>query len=68
MNRKRIRLACSRCDRDDFDGVDELPADWTDITIVQSWDDSVSEVEFDDHSTSPTEWYTHLGTCPDCEP
>jgi hypothetical protein len=32
----RIRLACTECDREDFDGVDEIPSAWCDVHEVQS--------------------------------
>ena len=47
-----IRLACMVCDREDFDGISELPDDW----------DGISEAE-EMHSG----WWTHLGWCPDCK-
>ena len=51
-----IRLACTECDRDDFDGVSIAEATrlgWTDI------DDVVP--------TETSAWWTHLGLCPDCD-
>lgn len=69
QNRGRIRLGCYSCDRNDFDGVDELPGDWEDIVPVQSWEEAISPVESDsDDGRSALDWQTHLGTCPDCEP
>ena len=62
-----IRLGCHACDRDDFDGISELPSDWLDITAVQSLEQSRREVDQSDRSRSPLERYTHLGTCPDCQ-
>ena len=67
MTQDPIRLACSECDRGDFDGIDELPTDWTDITEVQSLKESLREVAFDDPSRSPLDWHTHIGTCPECQ-
>ena len=67
MTQDPIRLACSECDRDDFDGIDELPKDWNDITDVQSLKESRREVAFDDQSRSPLDWHTHIGTCPECQ-
>ena len=51
-----IRLACMVCDRTDFDGIDQLPADWegvaeADVSIAQD----------------AGAWWTHLGWCPDCK-
>ena len=63
----QIRLACNECDRNDFDGINQLPADWEDIEEVQSLEQSRQEVDINDQSRSPLEWYTHLGTCPDCQ-
>jgi hypothetical protein len=62
-----IRLGCHSCDREDFDGIGELPSDWLDISVVQSLEESCQEVELSDRLRSPLEWYTHLGTCPDCQ-
>ncbi|MEZ6117118.1 MAG: hypothetical protein R3C28_11170 [Pirellulaceae bacterium] len=66
MNRLNIRLACHLCDRTDFDGIDVLPDDWDDIQEIQSLADSLRIIPVDDTKNSPLEWYTHLGTCPDC--
>lgn len=64
----RIRLGCYSCDRNDFDGVDELPGDWSDIIPVQFWEESIRPVDADsDDGRSALDWQTHLGTCPDCE-
>ena len=63
----KIRLGCMSCDREDFDGIDQLPPDWTDIDEVRSFAEATREVEFDDHSRSVLDWQTHLGTCPDCQ-
>ena len=63
----KIRLACYACDREDFDDINEIPSDWTDVDEVQSLEESRRPVEFDDQKRSPCEWYTHLGTCPDCQ-
>jgi len=62
----RIRLGCSSCDRNDFDFVTKLPNDWTDITNVRSYEESIREVAVDDKGSSPFDWQTHLGTCPEC--
>ena len=63
----QIRLACCECDRDDFDGVDELPTDWSDITEEQSLQDALAEVSTGDPRKSIFEWHTHLGLCPECQ-
>ena len=63
----KIRLACGSCDRDDFDGISKIPADWTDVSRVQSLKASRREVDFEERGQSVFEWYTHLGTCPDCQ-
>ena len=67
MTLAKIRLGCSECDRSDFDGIDQLPKGWMDISEFQSHEESMREVDIKDHSRSPFEWYTHLGTCPDCQ-
>ena len=48
----KIRLGCSYCDREDFNGIDELPSDWTDIHEVRSFEEAIREVDMDDHSRS----------------
>ena len=63
----KIRLGCHSCDRCDFDFISKLPDDWTNITEVRNYDESVREVTDDDKSGSPFDWQTHLGTCPDCQ-
>lgn len=63
---RRIRLACFGCDREDFDGIDEIPKDWVDVDEVQSYEDSIKPVE--DRVGEVGLWWTHLGCCPDCAP
>lgn len=48
-----FRLGCCNCDRDDFDGVQTLPTDWTNIQEVKQQALGI--------------WETHLGTCPECQ-
>jgi hypothetical protein len=62
-----IRLACYTCDREDFDGINEIPSSWIDVVEVQSLEESRRPVDFGDLDRSPCEWYTHLGNCPDCQ-
>ena len=62
----RIRLACGRCDRTDFDGVDSIPQDWDDVSEFQSYARAIQMVKADDNKRSVTEWYTHIGICPEC--
>ena len=53
-----IRLACQDCDRTDFDFIYELPKNW------------VCVEEANEHEKSPGEyylWFTHIGTCPECQ-
>jgi len=63
----KIRLACSSCDRDDFDGAKRVPKNWADVIRVQSWKESQRVNADGDRSFSSFEWYTHLGTCPECQ-
>jgi hypothetical protein len=74
-DKARIRLGCGNCDRSDHDGITEaelagcLAEGWTDIVVVQTYEQSV--VTYDNPADAPadhhvTEWYTHLGLCPDC--
>ena len=61
-----IRLGCLYCDRTDFDGVGQLPADWEDIDEVQSYDEAIREVAPGDNRRSVLDWETHVGVCPEC--
>ncbi len=62
-----IRLACLHCDRKDFDGVDSLPCDWTDIHEVQTLLESIEALEEEEgEEVSLVSWETHLGVCPEC--
>jgi hypothetical protein len=62
----KIRLACTECDREDYDCVDEIPPDWVDVHEVQSFEESCREIDPSDSKASVLEWYTHLGCCPEC--
>lgn len=69
-----VRLACSACDRSDKDyitaqGLEQAVTEgWTDIEEVQSYEAACREVAVDDKSgASVFEWWTTLGTCPDCQ-
>lgn len=62
----QIRLACRHCDTEECDGVAEIPPTWTDVDEVQSYAESLEEILPEDISRSPTDWYTHLGVCPEC--
>ena len=64
---RTIRLACYTCDREDLDGILKIPSDWIDVLDVQSHEESRRPVDFDDQTRAASEWYTHLGTCPDCQ-
>ena len=66
-NVPHIRLACHHCDTEECNGVTEIPPGWTDVHKVQSYEASLEEIAPDDQTRSPFEWYTHLGTCPDCQ-
>lgn len=52
---REIRLACMNCDREDCDGIDRLgeAVGWRDIDEVISIQET-------------SEWWTHLGWCPEC--
>jgi hypothetical protein len=62
----KIRLACTECEREDYDGVDNIPPDWVDVYEVQSYEESCREIDPSDSKKSVIEWYTHLGCCPEC--
>jgi len=62
-----IRLACVYCDRQDGDGISAIPEHWTDVSFVQSYEESCRPIPVDEpQGGSPWEWYTHLGLCPEC--
>ena len=63
----QIRLACQHCDTNECDGVTEIPPGWSDVQEVQTLAAACEPIEADDHTRSPFEWYTHLGTCPACQ-
>jgi hypothetical protein len=67
-----IRLACLYCSRDDCDGIEDLAEapGWTDIQEVQTFAESCQT--YDDPADAPPgfsifDWWTHLGTCPECQ-
>lgn len=64
----QIRLGCLHCDRDDFDGVSEVPQDWTNVAPVQRWERAICPVEVGSKDGQCIfDWQTHLGICPDCQ-
>ena len=62
----RIRLGCTYCDRDDFDGVSELPKDWLDLKEWQGREESVRPANAAETQRQVQDWQTHLGICPEC--
>jgi hypothetical protein len=75
MQKKTIRLACTECSRDDYDGITPahlkklIAAGWKDVYRFQTYRQSCKTYE--DWSKAPPdfsalEWWTHLGTCPEC--
>ena len=50
----RLRLACISCDREDGDGLAAVPAGWREVAAI------------DLDTRGPSDWWTHLGYCPDC--
>jgi len=54
-----IRLSCNYCDREDCDGIDEIPPGWEDVEFFRTQE----EMEADEEDAS---WWTDIGTCPDC--
>lgn len=66
---KIIRLACSCCDRDDMDGITAqqlqkaIKAGWIRVSQEQTYHQAIMESP---PAQSPLDWWTHLGTCPDC--
>ncbi len=63
---RRIRLGCAYCDRDDFDGVSELPKDWLDLREWQSWEASIRPPNAAETQRQVHDWQTHIGICPEC--
>ncbi len=62
----KIRLACLYCDRSDFDGINEIPSDWSEVDEVQTYEESCQKASPTDAKVSVLDWYTHLGICPEC--
>jgi hypothetical protein len=73
--RKTTRLACRECGRDDYDGITAaelkklIKEGWQDVERIQTFRQSCKT--YDDWSKAPPdfsafEWWTHLGTCPEC--
>lgn len=80
--KREIRLACMKCDRDDHDLISRaelakaIKAGWTDVAREQTFAEACAPVgdgpskpyawgELDNGSVFF--WYTHLGTCPECQ-
>lgn len=66
-----IRLACGNCFRDDCDGVKEIPPEWQDVSERQSLEDALTTYEDEEDGPPPKgysvlDWWTHIGTCPEC--
>ena len=59
-----IRLGCLFCDRDDCDGVNDIPASWFSVDRVQDFAASMRDAGVDGDVTF---WQTHLGVCPECQ-
>ena len=74
--KNRIRLACMECDRDDFDYItdaqlESLQSSWEDITRVQTLTEAErvwteEQLQQSPWERSNLEWFTHMGTCPEC--
>lgn len=66
-----IRLQCGECDCG-LDGIEQVPDGWEDVSEVQSYEASLEELPMPEllgsriEKRSVFEWYTHLGTCPEC--
>jgi len=61
-----IRLACTSCDTDEAEWIEKIPDDWELVTVFQSLEDSLHQIDENGRLTSSLEWYTHLGICPGC--
>ncbi len=65
--RDTIRLGCSHCVTDSGDGItleEAREAGWKSISREQTLAQAEREVE--ELGGHPLDWWTHLGTCPDC--
>jgi len=62
----KFRLGCIHCDRNDFDGIEQIPTDWQTVFPVQLWETSVKPFELSRQTSSIFAWETHLGVCPAC--
>lgn len=72
--KKCVRLSCVSCGREDLDGITEnhlelIRPTWNEIFEVQTYEESTA-VWTDEQCRywfrSNLDWWTHLGTCPDC--
>jgi hypothetical protein len=61
-----IFLACRECDRTDFEGVEKLPTDWSDLLDESDGYKAAAEVwpEGDEPELGP--WWNWSGVCADC--
>jgi len=75
MPQATIRLACTHCDRSDFDFItrrqlrEAIRNGWKDVKRVQTYQQACktySGQEKAPRSYSLFEWWTHFGLCPDC--
>ncbi len=55
-----IRLGCIHCDRQDCDGISEIPTDWRSVFQCHEWNES------ENVQCAQSTWETHRGVCPDC--
>jgi hypothetical protein len=63
----QIRLACLYCNTQECDGITRIPQEWADVDEFQSRGQSTDRLIQERPAHATTEWYTHLGVCPDCQ-
>lgn len=67
----KIRLACQYCFRDDCDMINEIPPGWTDVSEEQTFEQACATYDGPGETPPPGfslfDWFTHLGTCPECK-
>ena len=74
-NPRTIRLACCHCDRRDMDGITPsklrklIRHGWEDVDRYQTYRQACRVYRNparEPPGYSILDWWTHLGTCPDC--
>lgn len=72
-----VRLACRFCDTEEFDHVTVdalfqcIEDGWRRVSYRQTYEEATATYEGEDEEAPPDfslfDWYTHMGTCPECD-